>query len=100
MLFLSFCSILLSFSQFFRSKSVIISKVFISLSHAIRRIRERYINPDKEAPFADMKTQNVVDLAIFKPHDCGIFFKAGKMHGDVLKPFFDKDGNIPGVIFM
>ncbi len=68
--------------------------------HAIRRIRERYINPDKEATFANSVTHEVVDLGIFSRHDCGIFFKAGKMHGDVFKPFFDKDGNIPGVIFM
>lgn len=70
------------------------------IPHAIRRIRERFFNPLKEAFYADMPAQYVVDLAIFHSHDCGIFFKSGKMRDGVFRPFYDKDGNIPGVIFL
>jgi len=70
------------------------------IPHAVRRIRERYINSYQEAFFADMKAEDVVDLAIFNPHDCGIFFKAGKMRKGVFYPFTDGDGNIPGVIYL
>lgn len=70
------------------------------IPHAIRRIRERYINSYQEAYFADMKAEDVVDIAIFDRHECGIFFKAGKIRKGVFNPFTDGDGNIPGVIYL
>ena len=70
------------------------------IPHAIRRIRERYINNDQEAFFANMKAEDVVDLAIFDRHECGMFFKAGKIRKGVFNPFTDGDGNIPGIILL
>lgn len=70
------------------------------IPHAIRRIRERYINTRQEALFADMKTEDVIDLAIFNRHECGIFFKAGKIRNGNFMPFTDGDGNTPGVILL
>lgn len=70
------------------------------IPHAIRRIRERYINTDQEAYFADKDIRDIVDVAVFQDHACGIFYKAGKFHNDEFVANKDSDGNIPGIVLL
>ncbi|MBO4673784.1 MAG: hypothetical protein J5616_05495 [Bacteroidaceae bacterium] len=70
------------------------------IPHAIRRIRERYINTQQEMLFADKKIQDVCDWAVFDRHECGIFFKSGKLRKGKFEPRFDSEGNIYGIALM
>ena len=70
------------------------------IPHAIRRIRERYINTDQEAYFADKDIRDVVDQAVFRDHACGIFYKAGKYNKDKFEAYKDSDGNTPGIVLL
>lgn len=71
------------------------------IPHAIRRIRERYINNFQEYYFAEASINDICEFAIFTPHDCGVFLAAGKVRSDGhFHNFTDKDGNTPGVVVM
>lgn len=70
------------------------------IPHAIRRLRERFINTFQEAYFAERNITELVSLAVFDRHECGIFFKAGKIRHGLFEPFSDGDGNTPGVVLM
>lgn len=70
------------------------------IPHAIRRIRERYINVEQERLFADKETYSVCDWAVFDRHECGIFFKSGKIRKGKFEPFLDSSGNTHGIALM
>ena len=71
------------------------------IPHAIRRIRERYINTRQENLFADVEVEQLCEQAVFTPHDCGVFLGAGKVRRDGhFQLFTDGDGNTPGVVLL
>lgn len=70
------------------------------IPHAIRRMRERYTNPQEEAIMAEMTVDQICAIGVFDRHECGIFFKAGKIRRGKFEAFTDGDGNTPGVVLM
>ena len=70
------------------------------IPHAIRRIRERFINNFQEAYYAVMKAQDLVDTAVFSLHEIGLFFKTGKIRNGIFYPNIDEDGNTHGVVLL
>ncbi len=70
------------------------------IPHAIRRIRERFVNNFQEAYYADMKAQDLVDTAVFSLHEIGLFFKTGKIRNGIFYPNIDEDGNTHGVVLL
>ena len=70
------------------------------IPHAIKRIRERWLTVDRRQVFADKSTHEIMDWAVFERHECGIFFKAGKIRNGVFKEFTDGDGNTPGIVMV
>lgn len=68
--------------------------------HAIHRIRERFVNEFQERPFAEMNTTQLADFAVFDRHECGIFFKSGKIRGGKFLPEIDEDGNTRGIVLL
>ena len=70
------------------------------IPHAIKRLRERWITVDREQFLADKSTQEIMDWAVFDRHECGIFFKAGKVRNGVFQEFTDGDGNTPGIVIV
>ena len=68
------------------------------IPHVIKRIRERWLSADLEQLFADKSTHEIMDWAVFDRHECGVFFKAGKIRNGVFEEFKDGEGNTPGVV--
>lgn len=70
------------------------------IPHAIRRMRERFINTQQEAIMAQMTVEQICALGVFDRHECGVFFRAGKTRKGKFDAFTDGDGNTPGVVLM
>lgn len=68
--------------------------------HAIRRIRERFVNEFQERPFADMNVTQLADFAVFDRHECGIFMKSGRVYGGKFHQELDEDGNTRGIVLL
>lgn len=64
--------------------------------HAIRRLRERYINIDQTLLFADREVREILDHAVFNRHECGVFLRSGRYLGKKFIPYIDEDGNTHG----
>ena len=64
--------------------------------HAIRRLRERYINIDYTQYFADSEVREILDHAVFNRHECGIFLRSGTYQKGKFIPYIDEDGNTHG----
>ena len=69
------------------------------IPHAIRRMRERWLNLDNEYIFADKKVEEILEMGLFARHDYGVWLAAGKVGRDGhFYAFTDLDGNTPGVV--
>lgn len=64
--------------------------------HAIRRLRERYINVEQTLFFADRNVSDILDHAVFNRHECGIFLRSGTYRKRKFIPYIDEDGNTHG----
>ena len=64
--------------------------------HAIRRLRERYINIEQTLYFADRNVLEILDHAVFNRHECGIFLRSGTYKKRKFIPYIDEDGNTHG----
>lgn len=64
--------------------------------HAIRRLRERYINIEQTLFFADRKVNEILDHAVFNRHECGVFLRSGRYFRGKFIPYIDEDGNTHG----
>ena len=69
------------------------------IPHALRRMRERQLNLDYEKFLDDKPVEDILEMALFTPHDRGVFLAAGKVGRDGhFYAFTDLDGNTPGVV--
>jgi hypothetical protein len=64
--------------------------------HAIRRLRERYINIEQTLFFADREVREILDHAVFNRHECGVFLRSGRYFRGKFIPYIDEDGNTHG----
>ena len=67
--------------------------------HAIRRLRERFINMEQTHFFADRDVREILDHAVFNRHECGIFLRSGTYHKRKFIPYIDEDGNTHGKLW-